>query len=102
MTTIITVLYPKTETSTFDSDYYIQTHMPLVQEKWGPHGLRNWINTKLVESGGYSYQTILWFESKEAFGRAVAVEGPTVTEDVLNFSSEKPLIIVGEEVEKVA
>ncbi|KAM0131541.1 hypothetical protein ACHAO1_007254 [Botrytis cinerea] len=93
MTTIITVLYPKTETSTFDSDYYIQTYMPLVQEKWGPHGLRNWINTN---------QTILWFESKEAFGRAVAVEGPTVTEDVLNFSSEKPLIIVGEEVEKVA
>lgn len=47
-------------------------------------------------------QVILWFESKKAFGRAVAVQGPTVTEDVLNFSSEKLLIIVGQDVEKAA
>jgi hypothetical protein len=23
-------------------DYYLSTHMPLVQEKWGPHGLKSW------------------------------------------------------------
>ncbi|KAF7948655.1 hypothetical protein EAE96_007851 [Botrytis aclada] len=102
MSTIITVIYPKTETSTFGSDYYITTHMPLVQEKWGPYGLTNWIVTKLDESGGYTYQTILWFESKRAFGEAVAAEGPTVTGDVGNFSSEQPLLVVGEEVKKAA
>ena len=47
-------MYPKTETSTFDMDYYMKTHMPLVQEKWGSHGLKNWTVAKLDESGGYS------------------------------------------------
>jgi hypothetical protein len=23
-------------------DYYLNTHMPLVQEKWGPYGLKSW------------------------------------------------------------
>jgi hypothetical protein len=23
-------------------DYYLKTHMPLVQEKWGPSGLKSW------------------------------------------------------------
>ncbi|TGO38488.1 hypothetical protein BHYA_0074g00370 [Botrytis hyacinthi] len=113
MSVIVTVIYPKTETSTFDLDYYMKTHMPLVQEKWGPHGLKNWTVTKLDESAGYSmkrmagyqmtlmWQAILWFESKEAWAAGAAAEGPTIMGDVPNFSSEKPLLVVGEEVKRV-
>jgi len=102
MSAIVTVIYPKTETSTFDLDYYMKTHMPLVQEKWSPHGLTNWTVAKLDESGGYSFQALLWFESVEAWGKAVAADGPTIMADVPNFSSEKPLIVAGAEVSKVA
>ncbi|KAF7944579.1 uncharacterized protein EAE97_005212 [Botrytis byssoidea] len=101
MSVIVTVIYPKTETSTFDLDYYMKTHMPLVQEKWGAHGLKNWTVTKLDESAGYSMQAILWFESKEAWAAGAAAEGPTIMGDVPNFSSEKPLLVVGEEVKRV-
>ncbi|KAF7872439.1 hypothetical protein EAF04_003360 [Stromatinia cepivora] len=101
MSVIITVMYPKTETSTFDLDYYMKTHMPLVQEKWGPCGLKNWTVTKLDESGGYSMQALLWFESNEAWTKAVAAEGPTIMGDVANFSSVQPLLVFGQEVEKV-
>lgn len=61
MSVIVTVIYPKTETSTFDLDYYMKTHMPLVQEKWGAHGLKNWTVTKLDESAGYSMYVFLEF-----------------------------------------
>lgn len=26
----------------FNMDYYLKTHMPLVQEKWAEHGLKSW------------------------------------------------------------
>ncbi|TGO28237.1 hypothetical protein BPAE_0030g00230 [Botrytis paeoniae] len=101
MSVIVTVIYPKTETSTFDMDYYMKTHMPLVQEKWGPYGLKNWTVTKLDESAGYSVQALLWFESKEAWAKAGEAEGPTIMGDVPKFSSEKPLLVFGEEVKRV-
>ncbi|KAI9647259.1 hypothetical protein NHQ30_003642 [Ciborinia camelliae] len=101
MSLIVTVMYPKTETSTFNLDYYMKTHMPLAQEKWGPHGLKKWTVTKLDESTGYSVQAILWFESKEAWDGAVAAEGATVMADIPNFSSEQALLVCGEEVQPV-
>ena len=36
---IVSVVYPKTETSTFDLNYYTTKHMPLVQRLWGGHGM---------------------------------------------------------------
>lgn len=35
MPVAITVLYPQTSDSTFDLDYYLSSHMPFVQEKFG-------------------------------------------------------------------
>ena len=34
---LVTVMYPAGEA--FDTDYYLKTHMPLVRDRWGPHGL---------------------------------------------------------------
>ena len=33
------VTYPTRQGGRFDADYYIATHMPLVEEKWGQYGL---------------------------------------------------------------
>lgn len=35
----ITVLYPNVEDATFNLEYYLQTHMPLAMQHFGPHGL---------------------------------------------------------------
>ena len=35
MPVAITVLYPKAPDATFNLDYYLSTHMPLVQDKFG-------------------------------------------------------------------
>ena len=42
MSAVIYVSYPRQEGVTFDTDYYINTHMRLVQEHWGPHGMKSW------------------------------------------------------------
>jgi hypothetical protein len=37
MTINCTVLYPNDNDATFDMKYYLDTHMPLVLEKFGPY-----------------------------------------------------------------
>lgn len=38
----ITILYPSVSDATFNLDYYLKTHMPLVSKEFGPHGLKGW------------------------------------------------------------
>ena len=40
MPTTITVLYENVDDATFDLDYYLAKHMPLVDEKFKPFGLK--------------------------------------------------------------
>src|SRR5271167_635510 len=36
---IVSVLYPRHSESRFDHDYYLRTHVPLVESRWGGMGL---------------------------------------------------------------
>lgn len=49
MSAVIYVNYPVQEGITFDMDYYLNTHMQLVQQHWGPHGLQKWSVVKFEE-----------------------------------------------------
>lgn len=44
----VTVLYPNVSDATFNLDYYLKTHMPLVVKEFGPHGLKGWKVAKSV------------------------------------------------------
>ena len=35
----VSVMYPSGDGKTFDHDYYVQKHMPLVHARWGGMGL---------------------------------------------------------------
>ena len=48
MATIITVLYENLDDATFDLDYYLAKHMPLVGEKFKPFGIKGWRVLKAV------------------------------------------------------
>ena len=66
------MLYPRSEGSTFDSDYYVSTHMPLVGKTWPDV-------TWAVDLGGddQPYHCIghLAFDSTEAMGAAFGSPG---------------------------
>ncbi len=36
---VLVVSYPAEAGSRFDADYYLATHMPLVEQAWGPRGM---------------------------------------------------------------
>lgn len=39
MTATLMVTYPARDGARFDRDYYLGVHLPLVQARWGQHGL---------------------------------------------------------------
>lgn len=91
-----TVLYPTKEGSTFDMDYYLQKHMPLVTAKWGSYGLTQWLVTDLRGTEQpYSVQATLIWESAASFDKAREAAGAEVFADIPNFSSEQPIVLFG-------
>ena len=101
MATTITVLYENVEDATFDLDYYMAKHMPLVDEKFKPFGIKGWRVLKAVGTplGGkplYNIIANLEFDTADQFSAAVAAEGGVVFVDVPNFSNKDPVVVIGD------
>lgn len=87
------VLYPRESGSKFDKDYYMSTHMPLVEKHWTKHGLKSYQVAELNEDGPYMISCVLDFGDHEGIGKAVADPATKeVLDDVDNFSSVKPVL----------
>jgi uncharacterized protein (TIGR02118 family) len=90
----VTLLYPKSDDSTFDLDYYTGTHMPLFAEVLGDacHG---WGVIK-VTSG--DYEAIGWVsvESMDGFKAGMGARGGEVMADIPNYTNVKPEVVMGD------
>jgi uncharacterized protein (TIGR02118 family) len=100
MTVSCSVLYPNEPDATFDMDYYLSTHMPLVGKHFGSHGLKSWSVTEFQPGPDgakpqFSVEATLIFDKAEQVAKAVEAEGSTVFGDVPNFSNKKPLFLMG-------
>jgi len=93
---IVTVVYPKTATSTFDHAYYVNSHTKLVEELWGHHGLKSVRVLKGTGSLGgaadFEVITLLEFTSQEAFLGAAGAHADEVMGDIKNFTNVQPLV----------
>lgn len=101
MATTITVLYENVEDATFDLDYYMAKHMPLVEHKFKPFGIKGWrvlkaVGTPFDGKPLYSIIANLEFDTADQFRAAVAAEGGVVFEDVPNFSNKDPVVVIGD------
>lgn len=92
----VTVLYPKTDTSRFDMDYYLNHHTPLVRERLTPVGLTG-IDLKEGIAGGapgttqaYTMIMQLNFGSLDELQTALATHGPELIGDIPNFTDVLP------------
>ena len=98
---VVTVLYPKTETSHFDFDYYAAKHIPLVQARWGGMGL---VDAEFLRGTGtldgsalgYAFIAKLTFSSVEAVQAALEAHGAEIMGDIPNFSNVQPVIQLNE------
>merc|ERR1712070_1259398 len=96
MSATTTVIYEKG--TDFKMDYYLKTHMPLVQEKWGPSGLKSWKVLKFGDDAPYAVQATLEWGSMSDFQKATQDEAAmdAIMGDVSNFSNTTPKLMTGE------
>lgn len=91
----VTVTYPAGEGSTFDHDYYRDTHVPLAMSAWG-------LDASAVEIdkgvNGPSVAAVQFkFADMAAFGAAMAAPGTgDVMADVANYTNITPVMQVSE------
>lgn len=94
---IVSVMYKVEEGQDFNLDYYLKTHVPLVNARWGGHGLRG---VKVLLGAGspsgapaaYHLVALLDFESLDAFNAAAAAHGGEILGDIANFTNGTPVI----------
>ena len=95
---ILTITYPKSPDSTFDFDYFRQTHLPKVGEAFGPFGLgfASVLRGEETLGGGdpaFYAVTILSFREEEGARQAVASdEAKALIEDIANYTNVTPIM----------
>ncbi|MGI3899122.1 MAG: EthD family reductase [Janthinobacterium lividum] len=95
----VTVLYPNVAEATFDMDYYLAKHMPLVLERFGAHGMTGWRVVRFEGSGDrtpFNVMATLDFGSLDGIKAALAAEAGPIMADVVNFSNQQPVLMMGE------
>ncbi len=97
----VSVLYPKTDSSSFDMDYYCNSHMPMVQEKLGA-ALK-----KIAVEGGlgggapdspplYAAMGHLYFDSVEDFQSSFGPHAEAIMADIPNYTDVAPVVQVSD------
>jgi uncharacterized protein (TIGR02118 family) len=90
----VTILYPRTDDSTFDMDYYCSSHMPMLAESLGEH-CQGWGAANIAE-GKYAAMGWAVVDSVESFNAAMAEHGAKIMGDVPNYTNVQPELLVGE------
>jgi len=97
---ITMVAYPETPTATFDEDYYVQKHLPMVFQHWERYGLLDWqvISFDKTSDGSRSYLAApyMTWKSVESFNAATSSDSMgLMIEDLKNFSNIEPVFLNG-------
>jgi uncharacterized protein (TIGR02118 family) len=96
----VAIMYPNTEESFFDMDYYLEHHMPLLAELLGSDLERYEIDEGV--SGGtpaqpppYAALGFLYFADEDAL-RSLGKSGPELMADLPNFTDVQPVIQISQ------
>ena len=100
MSAIITVLYPNRQEAKFDLDYYLRHHMPMVMDRFGPHGMQGWRVAEITETPSgeppaFMISAMLEFTDVDAFHAALKAAGEPVLADVPRFTDTSPVFLIG-------
>jgi uncharacterized protein (TIGR02118 family) len=85
----------------FDTDYYLQKHMPLVRERWTPHGLKNaQVLRGAAKPDGsaadYQMMALLTFGSLDDFKAAGKAHGKEIFADIPNFTNAQAVVQIND------
>ena len=93
----VNVLYPNSSGSTFDMNYYLDTHMPMVSAKLGAALKGTTVDQGLTGAqpgteAAFRVIASLMFDSVEAFERAFLPESTAILGDIPRFTNVAPTI----------
>lgn len=96
---LVSVMYPTG--AKFDTDYYLKTHMPLVKDRWGPHGLKSaQVLRGAAKPDGsppdYQMIALLTFGSLDDFKAAGKAHGREVFADIANFTDASAMVQIND------
>ena len=98
----ITILYPAKEGTHFDMEYYLHKHMPMVQARLAPLGLKGVSAEKGINAGAtgspapFHCMGHMLFESLEAYQAGMKAHGKELVTDIPKFTNSNPVIQVSE------
>jgi uncharacterized protein (TIGR02118 family) len=97
----VTVVYPNNQECSFDMEYYLAKHIPMVQEKLGAALLGVTVEKGLsgADAGdppGFVAIAHLLFNSADAFQRAFAPHAQFIMQDIPNFTNIQSVTQIGE------
>jgi type IV secretory pathway protease TraF len=81
---VLQVIYPPSAASSFNIDYYLNSHVPMVKRRWGPQGPQSCIVTTGMKNAGYHVQTTLVWENMASLENVK--DADVVREDVKIFT----------------
>lgn len=100
---VVSVMYPSGSGSSFNQDYYLQKHIPLVKERWSPMGMDE---IRIVRGVGtpdgspppYQVMALLSFGSIKDFQNAAENHAQELFADIPNFTNVQPVVQISESV----
>jgi uncharacterized protein (TIGR02118 family) len=98
---LVTVMYPSGADATFDHDYYLKTHIPLVKERWAPKGLKDVRIVRAVATPDgsappFQVMALLSFGSADEFRGAAEAHGPEIFADIPRFTNVQPVVQIND------
>jgi uncharacterized protein (TIGR02118 family) len=97
----VSVFYPHSQDSSFDMDYYCNSHMPMVREKLGDACKDTAIEEGL--GGGepdtpptYVAMGHLYFDSVEDFQNSFGPNAEAIMGDIPNYTNIEPVIQISQ------
>ena len=93
----LNVLYPNNDGATFDMDYYLTSHVPMLKREFGSA-----LKGCVVEQGlggrapdtkaEFAVLCHLRFDSVESYQQAIGPVAEQIRNDVANYASEAPIV----------
>lgn len=93
----VAVMYPGADGATFDHDYYLAAHIPLVRRLWEPMGLTEVRLLRGAEGPDgtaptYVMVALLTFRDADSFTAAAGKHGREIFKDIPNFTNAQPVM----------
>ena len=96
----ITVVYPRTDGASFDFDYYLASHMPLVERRFGENLVRYEVRKGVASPDGSPASFVCvancWIHSVERFKATLEEHGSEIMGDIPNYTAIEPTIQIDE------